>query len=72
MGAAGEKMPNFVLTRTLRVPDKRKLLEETMESRNRAIVNSVYDKWWSDPSTVRIQLVERKTDSTELIRQDSR
>lgn len=65
-------MPNFVLTRSYRVPDTRTLLEETMESRNRATINSVYEKWWSDPKTVRIQLVERKIDSIELIRQDSR
>ena len=65
-------MPNFVLTRTYRVRDTRKLLEETIESRNRQTINGVYDKWWSDPLTVRIELVERRMDSTELIRHDSR
>jgi hypothetical protein len=65
-------MPNFVLTRTYRVKDTRKLLEETMESRNRRTVNLVYDNWWSDPQTLRIELVERKMDSTELVRHDSR
>ena len=65
-------MPNFVLTRTYRVPPKRKLLEETLESRNRQTINRIYDSWWSDPNTVLIQLVERKMSSTELIRHDSR
>ena len=65
-------MPNFVLTRNYRVPGRRSLLEETLELRNRQTINKVYDSWWSDPSTVRIQLIERKIDSTELIRADSR
>lgn len=61
-----------MLTRTYRVSGKRKLLEETMESRNPHRVNLVYDKWWSDPQTVKIELVERKMDSVELVRHDSR
>jgi hypothetical protein len=52
-------LPNFVLTRTYKVAGKRnKVLEETMESRNRERINQVYDRWWSDPNTVAIQLVE--------------
>jgi hypothetical protein len=65
-------MPNFVLTRNYRVQGRRSLLEETLELRNRQTINKIYDSWWSDPSTVRIQLIERKMDSTELIRADSR
>jgi hypothetical protein len=65
-------LPNFILSREYRVKETRKLLGETMESRNRQTINAIYDKWWSDPQTLRIQLIERKMDSTELIRQDSR
>jgi hypothetical protein len=67
-----KRMPNFVLTRNYRVPGRRSLLEETLELRNRQTINKIYDSWWSDLSTVRIQLIERKMDSTELIRADSR
>lgn len=65
-------MPNFVLTRAYRVSGRRKLLEEAMESRNRVTINLIYERRWSDPQTVRIELVERKMDSVELIRHDSR
>ena len=65
-------MPNFVLTRTCRVPDRRKIISETMESRNRERIYKIYDHWWSDPDTTTIQLVERKMDSVETIRMDSR
>jgi hypothetical protein len=65
-------LPNFILSREYRVEGTRKLLEETMESRNRQTINAIYDRWWSDPQTVRIQPIERKMDSMELIRQDSR
>jgi hypothetical protein len=65
-------LPNFVLTRSKRVQYKQRLVEETMESRNRKTINKIYDRWWSEPETVRIQLIERKMDSVELIRQDSR
>ena len=65
-------LPNFVLTREYRVPGKSKVLEETMQSRNRQTINMIYDRWWSDPNTMRIQLVQRMMDSTELIREGSR
>jgi hypothetical protein len=65
-------MPNFILSRTYRVPGRKRLLDETLQSRNPKTVNGIYDSWWADPNTVSIQLIERKTDSTELIREDSR
>lgn len=65
-------MPNFVLSRSYRVKGRRRLLDETLQSRNPKTVNRIYDSWWADPNTVRIQLVQRKMDSTELIRENSR
>lgn len=65
-------VPNFVLSRTYRVQGRRRVLDETLQSRNRKTVNRIYDSWWAEPETVRIQLIERKTHSTELIRENSR
>jgi hypothetical protein len=65
-------LPNFVLSRTYVVPETGRSQEETMELRDRRMINLIYDKWWADSSTVRIQLIERKMDSVEVIRQDSR
>ena len=69
---SGGALPNFVLTRVRRVPNTHKSLEETMESKNRQVINKIYNSWWADPNTVQIHLIERKMDSTELIRSNSR
>ena len=49
-----EALPNFILSREYRVKEARKLLGETMESKNRQTINAIYDKWCSDPQTQRI------------------
>ena len=65
-------MPNFVLTRTYRVPGTRRQLEERFESRNQQTITRIYDSWWADPNTVTIQLIQRKMDSVELVRSQAR